>query len=138
MHSSLKLVAALFALVHVVSGVPVADSTLDTEAKALTFDYIVIGSGAGGGVLASRLARANNSVLLIESGNDQGNNVNYTVPAYAANVVEDPKLSWKFFVNHYQDQTRAQRDPNYVWDIGGGQQHVGPNPPSGAKPLGIL
>ena len=56
------------------------------ERQQLEFDYIVVGSGAGGGPLASRLARVGNSVLLFESGDDQGSNYNYSVsvcrPAY--------------------------------------------------------
>ncbi|KAF7187222.1 hypothetical protein HII31_11477 [Pseudocercospora fuligena] len=45
------------------------------------YDYIVIGSGAGGGVVAPRLARYGYSVLLIEAGDDQGNDLNVKVPA---------------------------------------------------------
>ena len=36
------------------------------------FDYIVVGSGAGGGPLACNLARAGKRVLLLEAGDDQG------------------------------------------------------------------
>ena len=34
------------------------------------FDYIIVGSGAGGGPLAARLALGGKVVLLIEAGND--------------------------------------------------------------------
>lgn len=47
-----------------------------------TFDYIVVGSGAGGGPLASRLARAGHKTLLIEAGDDQTGNSNTTVPIF--------------------------------------------------------
>jgi choline dehydrogenase len=103
-----------------------------------TFEYIVVGSGAGGGPLASRLARAGHSVLLIEAGNDQGTDTNYTVPAFQAAVAADPKLRWDFYVNHYPTLDRAQRDPHYVYQLSNGTQYVGLTPPSGAKPLGIL
>jgi choline dehydrogenase len=39
-----------------------------------TYEYIVVGSGPGGGPLASNLARAGHSVLLIEAGDDQTEN----------------------------------------------------------------
>lgn len=40
-----------------------------------TYEYIVVGSGPGGSPLASNLARAGHSVLLIEAGDDQTENV---------------------------------------------------------------
>lgn len=65
--------AFLAAAAAVTSAVPVE------ERADLVYDYIVVGSGAGGGPLASRLARANNTVLLIESGDDQGQNYNVSL-----------------------------------------------------------
>lgn len=116
----------------------VATAPAATTATELEYDYIVVGSGAGGGPLACRLAMAGFSTLLIESGNDQNGNINITVPGYQAVVTQDPKLRWDIFVNHYQDQTRAQRDPKYTWEIAPFEYHVGLDPPAGAKPLGIL
>lgn len=104
----------------------------------LNYEYIVVGSGPGGGTVASRLARAGHKTLLLEAGSDQTSNLNTTVPGYMAAVTEDPKLRWDIFVNHYQDQERAQKDPKYVWETSPFTYHVGPNPPTDAKPKGIL
>ncbi|CZR67510.1 related to choline dehydrogenase [Phialocephala subalpina] len=104
----------------------------------LEYEYVIVGSGAGGGPLACRLAMAGHKTLLIEAGNDQNGNVNISVPGYQAVVTNDPKLRWDMFVNHYQDQSRAMRDPKFSYEVAPYQYHVGPNPPSGAKPLGIL
>ncbi|TVY83111.1 Oxygen-dependent choline dehydrogenase [Lachnellula suecica] len=109
-----------------------------TNVTKLEYEYIVVGSGAGGGPLACRLAMAGHKTLLIEAGNDQNGNINTTVPGYQAVVTQDPKLRWDIFVNHYQDQERAMRDPKFSWEVAPYEYHVGPNPPSGAKPLGIL
>ena len=111
---------------------------LITTITAAEYEYIVVGSGAGGGPLACRLAMAGHSTLLIEAGNDQNGNVNISTPGYQAVVTQDPKLRWDFFVNHYQDQERAMRDPKYTYETGPYEYHVGPDPPAGAKPLGIL
>lgn len=73
-------------------------------------DFIIVGSGAGGGPLAANLALAGFSVLLIEAGSDKIND-NYSVPAYHALSTEDPLYSWEFFVNHYSDN--PQRDPKH-------------------------
>lgn len=40
-------------------------------ARDLEYEYIVVGSGAGGGPLACRLAMAGHKTLLIEAGDDQ-------------------------------------------------------------------
>ena len=42
-----------------------------TAAVDLEYEYIVVGSGAGGGPLACRLAMAGHKTLLIEAGDDQ-------------------------------------------------------------------
>ncbi|SMQ49199.1 unnamed protein product [Zymoseptoria tritici ST99CH_3D7] len=81
---------------------------------ATQYEYIVVGSGAGGGTLASRLAREGHSTLLIEAGDDQSSNDNTTIPLFQSLVTGDPEIQWDFFVNHYQDQSRAARDPKYT------------------------
>ncbi|KAI0132553.1 hypothetical protein BJ170DRAFT_252915 [Xylariales sp. AK1849] len=121
-------------LATVVASVPFESRQSDD----LEYEYIVVGSGAGGGPLACRLAMAGHSTLLIEAGNDQNGNVNISVPGYQAVVTQDPKLRWDVFVNHYQDQERAARDPKYTYETGPYEYHVGPDPPSEAEPLGIL
>jgi choline dehydrogenase-like flavoprotein len=41
-----------------------------TDPEESTFDYIIVGSGAGGGPLAARLAERGKTVLVIEAGGD--------------------------------------------------------------------
>lgn len=67
------------------------------------YDFIVVGSGAGGGPLACRLAEANFKTLLIEAGNDQGENVNTSIPAFQGVVAQDPKVRWDVSLHHREE-----------------------------------
>lgn len=81
------------------------------------YDYIVVGSGAGGGPLAARLAESGMRVLLLEAGTDGTHGPDseiYSVPAFHGLAAEDPAMSWQFFVRHYADLEQQKRDAKYV------------------------
>lgn len=59
------------------------------------FDYIVVGSGAGGGPVAANLAKAGFTVLIIEAGSNFQTQ-NYDVPAFHPKSTEDPGMCWNF------------------------------------------
>jgi choline dehydrogenase len=82
------------------------------------FDYIVIGSGAGGGPVAARLAEAGYLVGLIEAGQAPEQDW-YDVPVFHAFASEHPDISWEFYAKHYDDETRSKRDKKYYPDKGG-------------------
>jgi len=95
-------------------------------------EYVVVGSGAGGGTLAARLAEEGRRVVLLEAGGDprllqgvdaadpMGNRLpeDYDVPCFHAMSTENPAMKWDFFVRHYESQAQQERDPKYraEWD----------------------
>jgi choline dehydrogenase-like flavoprotein len=90
-----------------------------TQRDASGYDYIVVGSGAGGGPLAARLALAGKRVLVIEAGSDSSQSPPTTpdlevsqVPSFHGISTEHPDLSWRFFVKHY-DNPPTGRDPKW-------------------------
>ncbi|KAM4056659.1 GMC oxidoreductase [Hirsutella rhossiliensis] len=102
------------------------------------YDYVIVGSGAGGSPLAARLAKYGHRVLLIDAGDDQTSSYEYRLPALSLGASEFPAMSWNFFVNHYPDLNRQRKDTKMTWTLPSGQEFIGANPPPGAKPKGIL
>lgn len=109
-------------------------ASADTTRRA-EYEYVVVGSGAGGGTLAARLAEYGYKVLLLEAGGDpkkmKGGDPNpntpgenrlpddYDVPVFHAFASENEAMSWDFFVRHYKDTELQKRDPKYVENYDG-------------------
>jgi choline dehydrogenase len=91
-------------------------------------DYIVVGSGAGGGTVAARLVERGFRVLVLEAGGDprklqggdaldpNGNRLpdDYDVPVFHPQSTENEAIKWDYYVRHYSNQARQIRDPKYV------------------------
>ena len=92
--------------------------------ERLEWDYVIVGSGAGGGTLAARLAEAGMRVFLLEAGGDPRASErtrlpdDYDVPAFHAFACENPAISWNFQVRHYADEAQQARDPKYETGAG--------------------
>ncbi|MDP9835463.1 choline dehydrogenase-like flavoprotein [Neorhizobium huautlense] len=97
----------------------VAELPSPVGAEETHYDYIVIGSGAGGGPLAARLALAGQKVLVIEAGSDTATagqeypEETYTIPAFHAAATEDKVTSWDFSVRHYGNDSKQAEDNKY-------------------------
>ncbi|KAJ2997901.1 hypothetical protein NUW58_g478 [Xylaria curta] len=106
------------------------------EPPAKEYEYIVVGSGAGGSPVAANLARAGHSVLLVDAGGDYGNLRQVDAPALANPASERNEVTWSFFVNHYTNQTKAVKDRKLTWLTPDNKYYSGTNPPKGSTVLG--
>ncbi|KAJ7259830.1 hypothetical protein C8J57DRAFT_1135075 [Mycena rebaudengoi] len=77
------------------------------------YDYIVVGSGAGGGPIAARLAENGFSVLVIETGVDQSNNMNTTLFSRSWDVIDDSTIDLNYTISEYPPDFPIQR--NNIW-----------------------
>jgi choline dehydrogenase-like flavoprotein len=92
-----------------------------------SYEYIVVGSGAGGGTVAARLAERGRRVLVLEAGGDplemRGGNAihpdrnrlpeDYEVPVFHALSTENEALRWDYWVRHYGADALQKRDQKY-------------------------
>ncbi|RDW60686.1 aryl-alcohol oxidase [Coleophoma cylindrospora] len=115
------------------------NTTTATNATASLedYEYVVVGSGPGGGPLASRLAIAGYKVLLIEAGDDQGDELTTKIPAMFLQASEFEPTKWDYFVQHHDNLTEQERDSKMVYEKTDGTWYVGLDPPADATPLGI-
>jgi choline dehydrogenase len=84
-----------------------------------TYDYIVTGSGPGGGTIATNLARAGHSVLLIEAGSDASSDIHTQI--LALNDFSSANVAWHFFVKHDDDEERLKRYNLLIWRLENGE-----------------
>ncbi|KAH7111816.1 hypothetical protein B0J11DRAFT_562534 [Dendryphion nanum] len=113
--------------------------TAAPPSQADHYDYVVVGSGPGGGPLASNLARAGFRTLLLEAGDNESADPSTQVLAWSKAVGISNNLSWSFWVRHHDDDELTKQYQHLVWRLPNGDLWVGPgrSAPAGADMLGV-
>ncbi|KAJ7447064.1 alcohol oxidase [Mycena galericulata] len=92
--------------------IPVVSLPACPDTSQSEFDFIVVGSGVGGGPLAARLAENGFSVLVVDAGHDVVN-VNTTIPFYFGRAVDDPQMELNYTYDEYSQGAQFPR--NDAW-----------------------
>ncbi|KAK9772124.1 hypothetical protein AB5N19_08775 [Seiridium cardinale] len=106
---------------------------LDTD-----YDYVVVGSGPGGGPTAANLAVAGYKVLLIDAGGDSGTALVETVPVLFPFATEFADTEWDFFVTRSPDPAVQAQTSITSYRLPDGSIYTGLSPPSDAVAIGTL
>jgi choline dehydrogenase len=78
------------------------------------------------GTIATNLARAGHSVLLIEAGSDATADIRTQI--LSLNSFSNEGVTWHFFVRHSDDEERTKRYNLMVWRLASGEYWVGRDP----------
>ncbi|MFO1112468.1 MAG: GMC family oxidoreductase [Rhodospirillales bacterium] len=93
------------------------DDPVDTgSATRGQVEYIVVGSGAGGGPLACNLALDGHKVVLFEGGGGNDAEDIAAVPFFSGFTTEDERIRWDYYVRHYSNTAQQKRSTQYLPD----------------------
>src|ERR1700728_1478107 len=76
------------------------------------FDYIIVGAGAAGCVLANQLSRDPSIRVLVLEAGGRDNNPLITMPKGIAKLVFDPRYTWTYNIEQPREEGL---EPREVW-----------------------
>ena len=89
-----------------------------TESLNSRYDYIIVGGGSAGSVLASRLSEdPDNTVLLLEAGSDYVDNPDYHIPARFGGL-RNTAIDWAYYTVPQKYSSQGMKEYRSFWPEG--------------------
>ncbi|KAL1922170.1 uncharacterized protein VTP21DRAFT_9709 [Calcarisporiella thermophila] len=113
----ISLVTTLLCLLLVTSSDVQAQGNATEYNYNSEYDFVVVGGGTAGGLVAIQLAKAGFKTLLMEAGPDKINN-NVTVPLFFPRADEDPTISFSYFPRVYAENSTQYQSKVFYPRVG--------------------
>lgn len=118
LESSLIVICTALLTYQVLNYSSIKREQMPTENVNKTYDYIVIGGGSAGSVVASRLAEdPGTSVLILESGAHFGDNPSFYKPPHWIDLLGS-QFDWGYFTEPQENAFQGMKDNRGYWPRG--------------------
>lgn len=118
-HGTLSIICVIIAVTsYILINMSNTLSSITTKSLNETYDFIIVGGGTAGSVLASRLTEDSNvTVLLLEAGGDYTENPLYHIPS-TFGLLQHTAADWAYYTEPQEQACKGLKENKSFWPSG--------------------